>query len=99
MRMNVKHAFLSAFDFFNTQMKKYRKYRDVTDNEALEQLEKIEKRKVEIKKEINEKFKDSEVKIKEEEKAKIKKELEELEGSEDALEDWYNNFLNNNSNT
>ena len=89
-----KDLLVNALEFFNKNINKYAKYNKKIDDEAFEKMERIEKRKVEIAKKINEEFKNKEKEIRKDINKKVAEELDNLDENEEALEDWYNDFLN-----
>lgn len=84
-------------NFFIVQHNKYKRFRDATDDETFECIEKIEKKRDDIVKRINKDFRLHRDKLRKEKKDKIKRQLNELEGNEQDLENWYNSFLNRNT--
>tara|TARA_Y100000034_G_scaffold28883_2_gene34746 strand:- start:17033 stop:17434 length:402 start_codon:yes stop_codon:yes gene_type:complete len=91
-----KNLLIKAFDFFNKNINEYTKYNNKIDDEAFEKVERINKRKKEIAKKINKEFENREKKIRNDINKKVKEELNKLNEDEEALESWYNDFLNSN---
>ena len=95
-----KDLYKKFYKRFEKSVEDYAKNRNLFDDKAFEELERLNKRKDEIKKEINKKYKNDKIKIEATEKKQIEDELKGLEGNEKALEDWYNHYLNSfNSNS
>ena len=93
-QMLNKDLLVDALEFFNKNINKYAKYNKKIDDEAFEKMERIEKRKEEIAKKINEEFKSKEKEIRKDINKKVQEELDNLDEDEEALENWYNDFLN-----